>query len=126
MDFHQAFELWRPLGMTSGGEHLTFAALTAIHYMHRLMAYAVVAAIVLLAWQLMRARVLQRQARWLAAIVVLQFATGVSNVVLGWPLAAAVMHTGGAAALAGVLTWAVCESRAARTVRAATTQGVSA
>ena len=126
MNFQQAFELWRPLGMTSGGEHIAFAALTAIHYTHRLMAYAVFAAIALLAWQLMGARVLERQARWLAAIAVLQFATGLSNVVLGWPLAAAVMHTGGAAALIGVLTWAACESRAARSVTVAAAREVSA
>jgi heme a synthase len=34
-------------------------------------------------------------------------------VVLGWPLMAAVAHTGGAAALVAVLTWALCETRAA-------------
>lgn len=112
MNFEQAFELWRPLGMTSGGEHISFAALTAIHYAHRLMAYAVFAAIAMLAWRLHRVRVLERQLRWLVAIAVLQLATGLSNVVLGWPLVAAVLHTGGAAALIGVLTWAVCESRA--------------
>jgi cytochrome c oxidase assembly protein subunit 15 len=39
-----------------------------------------------------------------------QLASGLSNVVLGWPLAA-LAHTGGAAALAVVLTWALCESR---------------
>jgi len=114
MDFHQAFELWRPLGMTSGGEHITFAALTAIHYAHRLMAYAVFVAIAVLVWHFMRAGVLRRQSNWLRVIATLQFATGLSNVVLDWPLAAAVMHTGGAAALAGVLTWAVCESRSVR------------
>ncbi|RYY78813.1 MAG: heme A synthase, partial [Comamonadaceae bacterium] len=36
MDFSQAFELWRPLGMTGAGDHVSFAALTAIHYVHRL------------------------------------------------------------------------------------------
>jgi cytochrome c oxidase assembly protein subunit 15 len=116
MDFEQAFELWRPLGMTSGGEHIAFPALTAIHYTHRLMAYAVLAAIALLAWQMHRAGVLKQQARWLAAVAALQFATGLSNVVLGWPLASAVMHTGGAAALVAILTWAVCESRASHAV----------
>ena len=34
-----------------------------------------------------------------------------SNVVLGWPMVAAVAHTGGAAALVVVLTWALRESR---------------
>lgn len=118
MNFAQAFELWRPLGFTPGGQPIDFAALTAIHYTHRLVAYAVFAAIALLSWQLIRAGVLVRQARWLAALSILQFATGVSNVVLGWPLASAVMHTGGAAALVGVLTWAACESRSARALPA--------
>ena len=43
-----------------------------------------------------------------------QFASGLSNVVLGWPLVAAVAHTGGAAALVVALTWALRESRAAK------------
>ena len=51
-----------------------------------------------------------RQARWIAGLALWQFATGLSNVVLGWPLAAAISHTGGAAALVVVLTWALCES----------------
>jgi cytochrome c oxidase assembly protein subunit 15 len=113
MNFAQGFELWRPLGMTQGGEHIDFAALTAIHYVHRLAAYAVFAAVALLVWRLLRARALVRQARWLAAVAVLQLATGISNVVFDWPLASAVAHTGGAAVLVGLLTWAACESRAA-------------
>jgi cytochrome c oxidase assembly protein subunit 15 len=113
MDFAHAFELWRPLGLTGAGDPVTFAALTAIHYSHRIAAYVVLAAIALLVWRLHRAQVLQRQARWLATVALFQFATGLSNVVLGWPLASAVLHTGGAAALVGLLTWAACESRAA-------------
>ena len=35
----------------------------------------------------------------------LQLASGLGNVLLGWPLVAAVAHTGGAAALVVVLTW---------------------
>ena len=117
MNFDQAFELWRPLGMTSNGEHIDFAALTAIHYTHRMMAYVVLAAIAVLVWRLHRARSLDRQARWLAVLGFAQLATGLSNVVLGWPLASAVMHTGGAAAIIGVLTWAACESSAAQRTR---------
>jgi cytochrome c oxidase assembly protein subunit 15 len=41
----------------------------------------------------------------LAALVGLQLATGLSNVVLGWPMLAALLHTGGAAALVLVMTW---------------------
>ncbi|MBC7683414.1 MAG: COX15/CtaA family protein, partial [Ferruginibacter sp.] len=60
-----------------------------------------------------------RQACWLAGLTLLQFATGLSNVVLGWPLLAAVAHTGGAAALVVVLTWTVCAQRMAPVTRLA-------
>ncbi len=111
MDWRQGFELWRPLGQTSTGEHVSFAALTAIHYGHRLAAYVVLALLAAAAWQLRHA--LPRQARWLAVLAAWQLASGLSNVVLGWPLLAALAHTGGAAALVLVLTWALCDSRVA-------------
>jgi heme a synthase len=117
MDFRQGFELWRELGKTAAGEHITFEALTAIHYVHRLVAYVVLALLGLLAWQLHRRAVLPTQALWMAGLVALQFATGISNVVLDWPMAAAVTHTGGAAGLILVLTWALVESRSSRKVR---------
>ena len=111
MNFSQGFELWRPLGHTGGGAPIDFAALTAIHYTHRLVAYAVLAALALLAWQLLRAGRLVAQARWLAALAFWQLVSGLSNVVLGWPLVAALAHTGGAAALVVVLAWALAASR---------------
>jgi cytochrome c oxidase assembly protein subunit 15 len=111
MDFAQGFEFWRELGKTGAGEHVTFAALTAIHYVHRLMAYAVFLVLGLLAWQLRRKGALRREAKWIGLLLAWQFLSGLSNVVLGWPLVAAVAHTGGAAALVVALTWALRESR---------------
>lgn len=111
MNFAQGFEIWRHLGMTSDGVPIEFASLTAIHYVHRLMAYIVFVAVGVLALRLNRIEALRPQARWLGGLTLLQLATGLGNVLLGWPLAAAVLHTGGAAALAVVLTWTVCESR---------------
>ncbi|MBO9649760.1 MAG: COX15/CtaA family protein [Variovorax sp.] len=111
MNFAQGFQIWRHLGETADGTPIDFAALTAIHYVHRLMAYLVFIAIVLLVRSLLPVRPLRPQARWLAGLALLQLATGLGNVLLGWPLAAAVLHTGGAAALAVVLTWTLCESR---------------
>ncbi len=105
MNFAQGFELWRHLGLTSGGEPISFAALTAIHYMHRLMAYLVLVVLVVLAWQLNRTPVWRSLSRVLAALVGLQLATGLSNVVFNWPLVAALLHTGGAASLVLTLTW---------------------
>lgn len=127
MDFHQGFELWRDLGMTGAGEHITFAALTAIHYTHRLVAYALFVVLGVLAWRL-RHGALHRTSRIVAGLALWQFATGLSNVVLGWPLVAAVSHTGGAAALVVALTWALRESRAAPAAAAVgvTTREVSA
>ena len=109
MDFAQGFQIWRELGMLQDGSHISFAGLTAIHYVHRLMAYVVLAAMVWLALQLRP--YLKAQAHWLLALAALQLATGLSNVILDWPLLAAVLHTGGAAALVVVLTWALAASR---------------
>jgi cytochrome c oxidase assembly protein subunit 15 len=111
MDFAQGFQIWRELGMLQDGTHISFAGLTAIHYVHRLMAYLVLAVIWGLAWALHRRSLLVVQARWLAALGALQLVTGLSNVVLDWPLIAAVLHTGGAAALVVVLTWSLASSR---------------
>ena len=113
MDFAQGFELWRPLGTSADGSPLEFRALTAIHYTHRLFAYAVFALLSVLAWRLHQQGRLARQRRWIVGLAALQLVTGLSNVVLDWPLVAAVLHTGGAAALMTVLTWALCASRAA-------------
>ena len=111
MDFRQGFTLWRELGAGHDGENISFQALTAIHYAHRLAAYIVFAVLMALAAGLRRVPALRTQASWLAALVLLQLATGLSNVVLGWPLLAAVAHTGGAAALVLVLTGIVLSSR---------------
>jgi cytochrome c oxidase assembly protein subunit 15 len=106
MDFHHGFTLQRALGSTGEGNFLPFAALTAIHFTHRLMALALLTALALAAWRLSRQPDAQAR-RWACALLAVgawQLATGVSNVVLGWPLAAAVAHTGGAAALTVILS----------------------
>lgn len=114
MDFREGFELWRELGKTGAGEHISFAALTAIHYTHRLVAYLLLVILGVAAWQL-RAPALRAQRHGLVVLALWQLGTGLSNVVLGWPLVAALAHTGGAAALVLILTWALCESRAEST-----------
>ena len=108
MNFKQGFTLWRELGLMPNGEHITFSALTAIHYTHRLMAYALFIALGWAAWQLHSAQptpALQRYARWLAALALWQLLSGLSNVVLGWPLLGALAHTAGAALLVMAMTW---------------------
>ncbi len=112
MNFAEGFQLWRPLGERADGSLLSFAALTAIHYTHRAMAAVVLTLLAWAAWRLNRVLALRAHSRWLAALLGLQLATGLGNVVLGWPLVAALAHTGGAAALLLVLTWALCACRA--------------
>jgi heme a synthase len=111
MHFSQGFEIWRELGMTGAGDHVTFAALTAIHYVHRLMAYVVLASLGALAWRLWRIDAMRGPARAIALLATMQLATGLGNVVLGWPLVAALLHTGGASALVLALTWCLSGSR---------------
>ena len=118
MDFKQGFTLWRELGAGHDGAIISFQALTAIHYLHRLVAYVVVALLLALAVRLHREPASRPHARWLAGLVALQAVTGVSNVVLGWPLLAAVSHTGGAAALVVLLTGLIFSSRSMTTAHA--------
>jgi heme a synthase len=111
MEFKQGFTLWRELGTGPDGAVISFQALTAIHYLHRLVAYLVVALLLVLAITLHRTPGFRRDTRWLAGLIALQVVTGVSNVVLGWPLLAAVLHTAGAGALVVLLTGLVFSSR---------------
>ena len=76
-----------------------------------------------LAWRLNSVPALRRQSRLIAIVAALQLATGLSNVVLGWPLVAAVLHTGGAGALVVVLTWVVTASRGPKSVATGATFG---
>lgn len=103
MDFAHAFTLWRPLGMTSGGEAIPFQSLVAIHWTHRVVAVGVLLVLGALIWHLWNAPGLKGPARALLALLLLQFATGMSNVVLQWPLLLAVAHSGGAALLVALL-----------------------
>jgi cytochrome c oxidase assembly protein subunit 15 len=110
MDFGHGFTLLRDLGRSGNGEYLPFEALVAIHMVHRLFAIVAGLALLVLAHVLWHRLALRRAALALLALTLLQVASGLSNVVLGWPLAAALVHTAGAAALVGVVA-----SLAART-----------
>ncbi|PPE68162.1 COX15/CtaA family protein [Caldimonas caldifontis] len=115
MDFHQGFQIARPLGERRDGGYLTFDALTAIHYTHRLAAYVVLAALVGYAAALWRRGAAHRRyAGWLLGGALWQFVSGLSNVVLGWPLVAALAHTAGAAGLVIVLTALLTQAHQAR------------
>ncbi len=109
----QGFVLWRELGLRADGQALPFEALTAIHFVHRNMAWLVLA---VLCWSGLRLRMvpgLSRHGRALLLLSAAPLLTGLSNVVLGWPLVAAVLHTAGASALIIVLVWALALGRSA-------------
>ncbi len=120
MDFANGFTLWRDLGKTASGEFLPFPALTAIHWTHRGFAFVIVAFIAWLALKAIKVDGLQKTARWLLIVVLVQFLTGMSTIFLNWPLALAVVHNGGAAVL--VLLLAVLNYRARIPAQAALKQ----
>ncbi len=119
MNFKEGFTLWRELGAGRNGDNISFQALTAIHYVHRLSAYVVFAAMLVLVLKLLKVDALRTSAKWLASLALLQAATGLGNVLLGWPLLAAVMHTGGAAGLVVVMTGMVAATKSTAGVRSA-------
>jgi heme a synthase len=100
MDFEHGFTLWRELGMTASGDYLPFAALTAIHWTHRVFAFVLIAFVGWVALRAFRLNGTRKVARWILIVMAVQFLTGMSTIFLKWPLALAVMHNGGAALLA--------------------------
>jgi heme a synthase len=120
MDFEHGFALVRELGEGKDGGFLPFDALTAIHYVHRLGAYVVLIAMAGLAWALQASGdpALRRWAQGVAAIALWQLLSGLSNVVLGWPLVGAVAHTAGAAAWVTLLAMLLTRARQTRAAHA--------
>jgi heme a synthase len=114
MDAASGFVLLRHLGQAAGGGALPFEALVAIHMAHRLFALVLVAALGWLAWRLQRQAEdsVRRFGLGLALLLGLQVASGLSNVVLGWPLVAALAHSAGAAALVLLLALLLARSAA--------------
>ena len=110
MDAGHGFTLLRELGRAGHGGFLPFEALVAIHMAHRLVAVLAVAGATLLVLRLRREGSVpaRRYARALLWLLMAQVASGLSNVVLDWPIVAALAHSAGAAALVGLLVslWA--------------------
>ena len=114
MDFGHGFTVLRGLGDAHEGRGLTLEALVAVHMAHRLFAAVAVVVLGALAWQLRRVRDggVRALGRGLVLLLLVQLGSGISNVVLGWPLAAAVAHSAGAAALVLLLTMLLARSSA--------------
>jgi len=99
MDFAHAFSLHRELGQTTDGQLLPLAALTAIHWTHRLGAVVVALIVGTLALSLIRRQGWRTWGNLLAGLLLVQIALGIGNVLWSLPLALAVAHNLGAACL---------------------------
>ncbi|HEY6134620.1 MAG TPA: COX15/CtaA family protein [Rubrivivax sp.] len=112
MDFGEGFTLLRELGRDGSGGYLSMGALVAIQMAHRVVAsllFAALAALAVALWPL------QRGYAWaLVGVALWLLASGLSNVVLGWPLAGALAHSAGAAALVAISTSLLARSRQRR------------
>jgi heme a synthase len=114
MDWQNAFYLWRELGQAKSGEVIPMTALVTIHWTHRVGAIVASAVLLFLAITALRDGnpSIAFWGKAIIALLVLQIVTGVSNVVFQWPLLAALLHTGGAAAILFCLirlsAWSEC------------------
>jgi heme a synthase len=99
MDFFNAFHMVRELGVTADGAQLSLAALTAIHWSHRLGALLTFLYLGWLALKVMRHHGLVQWGWLLMAALLFQVAIGIGNVEFGLPLPLAVAHNAGAALL---------------------------
>ena len=117
MDFGTGFTLLRGLGEVgelAGAGARTVASQVAVHMAHRLTAVALVLVMGMLAWRLWRAGAASKGfAQVLAALLLAQVVSGLSNVVLGWPLIAALGHSAGAAGLVLLMALLLARSRPA-------------
>jgi len=99
MDFRHGFQLIRELGMTAAGTHLSYDAITAIHWTHRIGALVTALVAGTFAWALLRTPGCSRLGFLLAAVLLLQIAIGIGNVVFSLPLWLSAAHNAGAAIL---------------------------
>lgn len=97
-DFSNGFHLTQHVGPNYLGGQLDSDARTAIHLSHRVGALMVLGVLLLLARKLKRCG-LTGLARMVLALLALQLALGISNVLLHLPLAVAVAHNAGGALL---------------------------
>jgi len=103
MDFEHAFTLRRELGQAADGSLLPFAALTAIHWSHRIGALLVLLVVGWLARALIGVPAWRGLGLMLGGLLLLQLGLGIANVLLSLPLSLAVAHNLGAAALLAAL-----------------------
>ena len=124
-DYAVGFTLLRQLGRAGSEGYVSFEALVAIQIVHRLFAAVVVVAVLALAWRLWRDRgeVARRAAAMLVGLLLLQLLSGLSNVLLDWPMLAALLHTTGAACFVALLVVLVMRARPQRVAATAVIEG---
>jgi len=83
---------------------LSFSALTAIHWVHRNFALLVILSSGYVAFRARNLAGVSTIAKSILIVLLIQFCTGLANILFSWPLAIAVLHNGGAALLLGLLT----------------------
>jgi cytochrome c oxidase assembly protein subunit 15 len=115
MDFEHGFSLWRELGKTSAGAILPVDALTAIHWVHRNVAFIVIAYVAWIAHKAYKLEGLRKTGKWILIAIAAQFASGVSTIYLSWPIVIAILHNGGAALLLLLLVRLLYQARLAAT-----------
>jgi len=103
MDFQHGFQLLRELGHTTAGDKLSYDALTAIHWTHRVGAVVVTLYLAWLTWLAAKVAGLRAIAVTVGVLLTAQVALGVSNILSGLNLAVAVGHNAGAALLLAAL-----------------------
>lgn len=115
-DFSAGFRLSRELGIADPAGGPALDALVAIHLAHRVFAIVAAALCLTLAGRLWRSGTAgcRRFGQGLTVLLLAQLASGLSNVVLGWPLVAALAHSAGAAALVSMLTLLLARGAAPR------------
>jgi cytochrome c oxidase assembly protein subunit 15 len=121
MQWAEGFTVLRELGRAGHGGYLGADALVAIHMAHRIFAgllFAAITVLVVLLWRSGGAAARRYALAW-AVLAAAQLASGLSNVVLGWPLVAALGHSAGAAAMVGVATSLLARAHAGRAPRQA-------
>jgi cytochrome c oxidase assembly protein subunit 15 len=99
MDFQHGFQLLRELGQTSAGDRLSYDAITAIHWMHRVGAVVVTCYLAWLIWRTAPVNGLRAIARVTGVLLAIQVSLGIGNILTGLKLAVAVAHNAGAALL---------------------------
>jgi len=103
MDFENAFHVLRELGVTAAGAPLSYEALTAIHWSHRLAALVTLGYVGFLALWALRTPPLRVVGAALLVLLLAQAGLGIANVLLRLPVVLAAAHNAGAALLLAAL-----------------------